>query len=159
MNERQNRIVKLLWNFQSLREEHLIKICKCTTTDIDYLVAQKILVREKDSKIIRYQGKDVNNRNIVAFDVVMHYLARNPEIKKGKKPVNVTLKTKYVSYDIIAVKENEVDNLYKEIDKIVTADKAIIVIQTKQYIKKDINTNKECLICTYSPLEVVDKLN
>lgn len=159
MNNRQNKIVKLLWDFQSLREEQLIKICKCTITDIDYLVAQKILVREKDSKIIRYQGKEVNNRNIVAFDVVMHYLIRNPEIKKGKKPVNVTLKTKYVSYDIIAVKENEVDNLYKEIDKIATSDKVIIVIQTKQYVKREINTNKECLICTYSPLEIVDKLN
>lgn len=159
MNERQNKIVKLLWNFQSLREEHLIKICNCTTNDIDYLISQKILARDKDSKIIRYQGKEINNRNIVAFDVVMHYLSRNPEIKKGKKPVNVTLKTKYISYDIIAVKENEVDSLYKDIDKIATSDKIIIVIQTKQYIKKDINTNKECLICTYSPLEVVDKLN
>lgn len=159
MTEKQNKIVKLLWDFQSLREEQIIRICDCTTNDIDFLVSNKILVREKNLNIIRYQGKDVNNRNIVAFDVVMEYLDRNPEIKKGKRPVNVTLKTKYISYDIIAIKKDEVDNLYENIDKISTSDKIIIIIQTKQYIKKKINTNRECYVCTFPPLEIVDKLN
>lgn len=27
--------------------------------------------------------KEINNRNIVAFDVVMNYLDRNPILKKG----------------------------------------------------------------------------
>ena len=159
MTEKQNKIVKLLWDFQSLREEQIIRICDCTTNDIDFLVSNKILVREKNLNNIRYQGKDVNNRNIVAFDVVMEYLDRNPEIKKGKRPVNVTLKTKYISYDIIAIKKDEVDNLYENIDKISTSDKIIIIIQTKQYIKKKINTNRECYVCTFPPLEIVDKLN
>lgn len=159
MTEKQNKIVKLLWDFQSLREEQIIRICDCTTNDIDFLVSNKILVREKNLNIIRYQGKDVNNRNIVAFDVVMEYLDRNPEIKKGKRPVNVTLKTKYISYDIIAIKKDEVDNLYENIDKISTSEKIIIIIQTKQYIKKKINTNRECYVCTFPPLEIVDKLN
>lgn len=159
MTEKQNKIVKLLWDFQSLREEQIIRICDCTTNDIDFLVSSKILVRERNLNIIRYQGKEVNNRNIVAFDVVMEYLDRNPEIKRGKRPVNVTLKTKYISYDIIAIKKDEVDNLYENIDKISTSDKIIIIIQTKQYIKKKINTNRECYVCTFPPLEIVDKLN
>lgn len=159
MTEKQNKIVKLLWDFQSLREEQIIRICDCTTNDIDFLVSSKILVRERNLNIIRYQGKEVNNRNIVAFDVVMEYLDRNPEIKRGKRPVNVTLKTRYISYDIIAIKEDEIDNLYENIDKISTANKIIIIIQTKQYIKKKINTNRECYICTFPPLEIVDKLN
>lgn len=41
--------------------------------------------------------KKMNNRNVAAFDVVMDYLERNPEIKKRKYPVNVTLKTRYIS--------------------------------------------------------------
>ena len=62
MTEKQNKIIKLLWDFQSLRESHIIRICDCTTNDIDFLVSQKVLIREKSSKIIRHQGKDINNR-------------------------------------------------------------------------------------------------
>ena len=159
LNEKQNKIIKLLWDFQSLRESHIIRICDCTINDIDFLVAQKALIREKNSKIIRHQGKEINNRNIIAFDVVMEYLDRNPEIKKGNRPVNVTIKTRYISYDIIAIKEDEIENLYENINNISSADKIIIIIQTKRYVKKKINTDRECLICTYSPLVIVDKIN
>lgn len=155
MTEKQNKILKLLWQFQSLREEHIIKLCNCRTNDIDLLLAQKALVRDKDTNIIRYKGKQVNNRNIATFDVVMEYLDRSPEIQKGNRPVNVTMKTKYTTYDIIAIKEDEVDNLYQNIDSISSADKIIIIIQTKNYIKKTINTKRECCICTFPPIEIV----
>ena len=159
MNEKQNKIAKLLWDFQSLREEHILKVCECSINDIDVLVANKVLVRDKKTNIIRYRTKEINNRNVAAFDVVMDYLERNPEIKKGKHPVNVTLKTRYVSYDIIAIKEQEVDNLYQNIDTISKADKLIIIIETKNYMKKKINTKRPCYICTFPPLEIVEKVN
>ncbi len=159
MNEKQNKIAKLLWDFQSLREEHILKVCDCTINDIDVLVANKVLVRDKKTNIIRYRTKEMNNRNVAAFDVVMDYLERNPEIKKGKYPVNVTLKTRYVSYDIIAIKEDEIDNLYKNIDSISKSDKLIIIIETKNYMKKKINTKRPCYICTFPPLKIIEKVN
>lgn len=159
MNEKQNKIAKLLWDFQSLREEHILKVCDCTINDIDVLVANKVLVRDKKTNIIRYRTKEMNNRNVAAFDVVMDYLERNPEIKKGKYPVNVTLKTRYVSYDIIAIKEQEVDNLYENIDTISKSDKLIIIIETKNYMKKKINTKRPCYICTFPPLKIIEKVN
>ena len=159
MNEKQNKIAKLLWDFQSLREEHILKVCECSINDIDVLVANKVLVRDKKTNIIRYRTKEINNRNVAAFDVVLEYLERNPEIKKGKHPVNVTLKTRYVSYDIIAIKEQEVDNLYQNIDTISKADKLIIIIETKNYMKRKINTKRPCYICTFPPLEIVEKVN
>ena len=158
MNEKQNKIAKLLWDFQSLREEHVLKICECTKNDIDLLIVNKVLVREKTG-IIKHRMKEINNRNVVAFDVVMEYLERNPEIRKGKFPVNVTLKTKYIKYDIIAIKETEMQKLYEEIDIISNADKIIIIIETNNYIKRKINTNRECLVCTFPPLKIVDKIN
>lgn len=159
MTEKQNKIIKLLWDFHSLREEHITRICDCTEDDIDMLMVNKILVKDKKTNIIRHKAREINNRNIVAFDVVMEYLERNPEIKKGQFPVNVTLQTQNASYDIIAIKGNEVDKLYREIDTKSKSDKLIIIIETKQYIKKSINTNRECYICTYPPLDIVDKLN
>ena len=44
MDEKKYKIQKLLWDFQSLREEHIIKICKCTQDDINVLIANKALI-------------------------------------------------------------------------------------------------------------------
>lgn len=160
VNDKQKQISKLLWDFQSLREEHVLKICNCTENDINCLIANKVLIKDKNTKILNYNNKqEVNNRNIVAFDVVMEYLDRNPRLKKAKHPINVTIKTNDFTYDIIAIKEIETDTLFEKIDEISKAGKVIIIIETKQYIKKIINTKRPCYICTYPPLEIVDRIN
>lgn len=161
MNEKQKNIVKLLWDFQSLREEHIMEICKCEEKDINYLIANKAIVKDNLSKILKYNNnKEVNNRNIVAFDVVMEYLDRNPKIKKAKYPVNVTVETKKYSYDIIAIKEIEKEVLFEKIDEISKSDRIIIIIETKkEYERIKINTKRPCYICTYPPLKIVDAIN
>ncbi len=159
MNDKQKQIAKLLWDFQSLREEHILRICNCTEKDINCLIASKVITKDKNTKILKYNNKEINNRNIVAFDVVMDYLDRNPKLKKAKHPINVSMKTDYYTYDIIAIKEAEVDTLYEMLDNISTADRVIIIIETKEYVKKFVNTKRPCYICTYPPLEIVDRIN
>jgi hypothetical protein len=158
VNEMQNKIVKLLWDFNSLREEHIKKILGCKGDSIGSLVAKNIIVRENNG-IVRHKLKEINNRNVAAFDVVMDYLDRDPEIIKGKYPANVTMKTKHTIYDIIAVKDEEFEKICKDIDTVSTADKLIIIIETKEYKKRKINTTKPCYICTFPPLEIVDSIN
>ena len=46
-----------------------------------------------------------------------------------------------------------------QIDHIEIRENGIFCIETKNYIKRKINTTRECYICTYPPLEIVDKLN
>lgn len=160
VNDRQKKVAKLLWDFQSLREEHIMKLCGCTENDINHLIASKVITKDVNTKILKYMGKEVNNRNIVAFDVVMDYLDRNPEIKKPKKyPINVSMKAGIFSYDIIAIKEVEIENLFENIDDISTSDRIIIIIETKEYIKRKLKTKRPCYICTYPPLEIVDRIN
>ena len=159
VNDKQKQIAKLLWDFQSLREEHILKICNCTEKDINCLIASKVITKDKNTKILKYSNKEINNRNVVAFDVVMDYLDRNPKLKKAKHPINVSMKTDYYTYDIIAIKEAEVDTLYEMLDNISTADRVIIIIETKEYVKKFVNTKRPCYICTYPPLEIVDRIN
>lgn len=159
MNDKQKKIAKLLWDFQSLREEHVYKLCECKENDINYLIANKIIIKDKSTNILRYMGKEINSRNIVAFDVVMDYLERNPEIKKSKYPINVSMKAGVFTYDIIAIKEIEMENLFENIDKISTSDRIIIIIETKEYIKRKLKTKRPCYICTYPPLEIVDRIN
>ena len=157
MNDKQKQIVKLLWDFHSLKQEQVKKICDCTENDINYLIAYKVI--EKDNKILKYKNKEINNRNIVAFDVVMEYLDRKPKIKKAKHPINVSLETDKYTYDIIAIKAVEVDALVERLDEISTADRVIVIIETKEYTKKVVNTKRSCYICKYSPLEIVDRIN
>lgn len=159
MNDKLKQVAKLLWDFQSLREEQVMKICNCTEKDINCLIASKVITKDKNTKILKYFNKEVNNRNIVAFDVVMEYLDRNPILKKAKHPINVSMKTDYYTYDIIAIKEIETDTLFEKLDQISTSDRVIIIIEAKEYNKKTINTKRPCYICTYSPLEIVDRIN
>lgn len=159
MTEKHKEIAKLLLDFDSLKVEQVLKICDCTENDVNVLIANKSIKREKNSKILRHSSRNINSRNIAAFDVVIEYLDRNPVLSKANYPINVTMKVQNLSYDIIAIKEMEIDSLFEKIDKISKADKLIIIVETKQYIKKIIKTNKPCLICTYPPLEIVDKVN
>ena len=159
MNDKLKQVAKLLWDFQSLREEQVMKICNCDEKDINCLIASKVITKEKNSKILKYFNKEINNRNIIAFDVVMEYLDRNPVLKKAKHPINVSMRTDSYTYDIIAIKEIEVDTLFEKLDQISNSDRVIIIIETKEYNKKFINTKRPCYICTYSPLEIVDRIN
>lgn len=159
MNDKLKQVAKLLWDFQSLREEQVMKICNCDEKDINCLIASKVITKDKNSKILKYFNKEINNRNIVAFDVVMEYLDRNPVLKKAKHPINVSMKTDSYTYDIIAIKEIEADTLFEKLDQISNSDRVIIIIETKEYNKKFINTKRPCYICTYSPLEIVDRIN
>ena len=69
------------------------------------------------------------------------------------------MKTDYYTYDIIAIKEIEADTLFEKLDEISTSDRVIIIIETKEYNKKFVNTKRPCYICTYPPLEIVDRIN
>ena len=161
MTEKQNKIAKLLWDFESLREKHIINICGCDRNDIDLLVAKNIICRENSKSILYHKLKSINNRNIVSFDVVMEYLDRCSNIRKAKHPINVSFDVESIKYDIIAIREIETEKLFEDIDKISQANKVIIIIQTNTYEKRNINTNKECLICIYSDneIKIVDKIN
>lgn len=159
MNDKQKHIAKLLWDFESLRENQVMKICNCTENDINNLIANKVISKDRNTNILKYNNKQINNRNIVAFDVVMEYLDRNPVLKKARHPINVFMKTDYYTYDIITIKEVEIEALFEKIDEISKADRIIIIIETKEYIRKFLNTKRPCYICTYPPLEIVDRVN
>ena len=159
MNDKQKNIMKLLWDFDSLRESQIMKLCNCSETDINNLISNKVISKDVKKGILKYAKKKINNRSIVAFDVVMNYLDRNPILKKGKLPVNVHMQTDYYTYDIIAIKEVEIEALFDKIDEISKAERVIIIIETKDYRKQFLNTKRSCYICTYSPLEIVDRIN
>ena len=50
VNDKQKQISKLLWDFQSLREEHVYKLCNCEEKDINFLIASKVIKRDNKNK-------------------------------------------------------------------------------------------------------------
>ena len=104
--------------------------------------------------------KSVNEFLSENTDVVLGTVVSEPnEYKKGsvfyiKTDSGVKIRINYAS-----IKEIEVDKLFEKLDQISNSDRVIIIIETKEYNKKFINTKRPCYICTYSPLEIVDKIN
>ena len=61
VNDKQKQISKLLWDFQSLREEHVYKLCNCEEKDINFLIANK--EKEKDDKEKNENEEEKNKDN------------------------------------------------------------------------------------------------
>lgn len=160
MNDKLKQILNLLWTFESLKEEHILKMCDCTKKDINYLITRKAISKDKETNIIKYGRKDINVKHVAAFDVIMYYLNRNPTIKKGNHPVTISMTIKDgTTYDIIYIKEIEAEALFKKIDEVSDADKLIIIIEAKKYTPQVSNTKKPCYICIYPPIDIKSSLN
>ena len=59
MQVNDKQISKLLWNFQSLREEHVYKLCNCEKKDINFLIASKVIKRDNKNKILNYNNSKI----------------------------------------------------------------------------------------------------
>lgn len=57
MNDKQKNIMKLLWDFDSLRENQIMKLCNCTETDINNLISNKVISKDVKKGILKYAKK------------------------------------------------------------------------------------------------------
>ena len=61
MNDKQKNIMKLLWDFDSLRESQIMKLCNCSETDINNLISNKVISKDVKKGILKYAKKEINN--------------------------------------------------------------------------------------------------
>ena len=54
VNDKQKNIMKLLWDFDSLRENQIMKLCNCTETDINNLISNKVISKDVKKGILKY---------------------------------------------------------------------------------------------------------
>ncbi|MFR3783012.1 MAG: hypothetical protein ACLTXR_04245 [Clostridia bacterium] len=57
MNDKQKNIMKLLWDFDSLRESQIMKLCNCSETDINNLISNKVISKDVKKGILKYAKK------------------------------------------------------------------------------------------------------
>ena len=54
VNDKQKNIMKLLWDFDSLRESQIMKLCNCSETDINNLISNKVISKDVKKGILKY---------------------------------------------------------------------------------------------------------
>lgn len=53
VNDKQKNIMKLLWDFDSLRESQIMKLCNCSETDINNLISNKVISKDVKKGIFK----------------------------------------------------------------------------------------------------------
>ena len=161
MNKKQNEIIEFLSKFKSCNLEQLIFFTNCTKHDINYLLTEKLILKDKDTRLLYLKmRKRPDVRTAVALDVVKSIKDEVLSIQYSNKyPIIFNVVTHDRVYcDIAVVRSLEQDSFFKKLRDYPVADKIIIVLESEQYNKRLINTNKEVLICTY-PIKIIDKFN
>ncbi len=159
MNRKQNEVLKFLFTFKTATEKQLIELTDCTIHDINYLLTNKLIFKDKNTNMIYHKLRGVDVKFMVALELVCKYKPNIQNYEKAKFPVIITFSIKNITYDVIVAKSIEQKRIFEMLDEISFSDKIILVIENKEkYDISDVKTNRECLICLY-PLKIIGKVN
>ena len=161
MTKAQNNVLQFLSKFKSCSEEQLKFFTNCSSQDIHYLITSNLIIKDERTKLLYLKMKKLDVRTAVALDVVKMIKDDIKDIGYSKHfPVIFTIVTKErIICDIAVIRHIEQDTVFKKLkDYSQSADKIILVLDSKEYNRNLINTNKEVLICSY-PIEIIDKIN
>lgn len=159
MNKKQNEVIQFLLKFKTATENQLIKLTNCNMQDINYLLTNKLIIKDKETGLIYHKLRGLDIKFMVALDLLCKYQKDLQMYDKGKFPVIISFVVENITYDIIVARLIEQKRIFEMLDEVSSSDKIILVIENKElYNIEDIRTNRECLICEY-PLKVIGKVN
>ena len=184
MNKKQNEVIQFLLKFKTATENQLIKLTNCSNQDInylltnkliikdketgliyhklrglDYLLTNKLIIKDKETGLIYHKLRGLDIKFMVALDVICKYQKDLQIYEKEKFPVIINFIVENISYDIIVARLIEQKRIFEMLDEVSSSDRIILVIENKEmYNIEDIKTNRECLICEY-PLKIIGKIN
>lgn len=160
MTEKQDKVMQLLWNYHTLKEDDVIKYLGASKADIEFLIANRLIKKDNKTNTLQHRGRLPNEKNMIAFEVVARKKRCQDVIKSKRYPVIIEFRVENEQYAVIVLNKTELEQYYPKIDAFTkNTDKVYIIICTDKYIKEPINTEKQCLICTYPPLKKVDEIN
>lgn len=159
MNKKQNEVLQFLLSFKTATENQIIKLTNCSTEDINYLLTNKLILKDKNTNMIYHKLRGLDIKFMIALDVVCKYQSNIQSFLKGKFPVIITFVIENITYDVIVAKTIEQKRIFEMLDEVSHSDRIILIIENKEkYDISDIRTSRECLICSY-PLKVIGKVN
>lgn len=159
MNKKQNEVIQFLLKFKTATENQLIKLTNCNMQDINHLLTNKLIIKDKETGVIYHKLRGLDIKFMVALDLICKYQKDLQIYDKGKFPVIISFVVENITYDIIVARLIEQKRIFGMLDEVSSSDKIILVIENKElYNIEDIKTNRECLICEY-PLKIIGKIN
>ena len=159
MNKKQNEVIQFLLKFKTATENQLIKLTNCNMQDINNLLTNKLIIKDKETGLIYHKLRGLDIKFMVALDLICKYQKDLQMYDKGKFPVIISFVVENITYDIIVARLIEQKRIFEMLDEVSVSDKILLVIENKEmYNIEDIRTNRECLICEY-PLKVIGKVN
>lgn len=159
MTKKQNEVLQFLYDFKTAREDQIIRLTKCNKADIDYLLSNKLIIKNEKPAVYYHKLRGLDIKYVVALDAVCRCEKKISNFTKGKFPVTVTFDVENTTFDVIVAKTIEQKRIFQELDKISFSDGIIIIVENEQNCNiGEINTDREVLICAY-PLKVIGKVN
>lgn len=159
MNKKQNEVLQFLLNYKTAREDQIIQLTKCTKNDLDYLLSNKLIIKNNEPEVYYHKLRGLDIKFVVALDVVCKCEKNITDFHKGRFPVIISFMAENTTFDVIVAKAIEQTRIFQELDKISFSDKIIIIIENKErYDITEIKTDREVLISAY-PLQEIAKVN
>lgn len=159
MNKEQATLHQFFLNYKTAREDQILKLTKCKRDDLDYLVRNKMIIKNNEYGAYYHKLRGFDIKFVVALDVICRCEKNISNFTKGKFPVIITFDAENTTFDVIVAKQIEQSRIFKQLDKISSSDKIIIVIENEEKCNiTEIETDREVLICTY-PLKIIAKVN
>ena len=98
MNKKQNEVVQFLLKFKTASEKQLIKLTNCNMQDINYLLTNKIIAKDKETGLIYHKLRGIDIKFMVALDLICKYQKDLQMYDKGKFPVIISFIVENISY-------------------------------------------------------------
>lgn len=151
-------ILNFLQDFGCAKLYHLQSLCGDDKDNFKYLLNNTIVSKKGD--IFVHNTKSINNKMLIALDVLCKFKNRISKFYIGYDPILITFLTKEnFLYHIIVADEDNSKGVIKLVNScsvsLPQADKLILAFPNKEAIK-NIDCEIPFLFCVYPHLEIIN---
>ena len=152
------KVINFLQDFGCAKLEHLQKLFEEKNNNFKSILSSNMISKKGD--IFVHNTKSINNKMLIALDILCKYKNRLSKYYLGYEPVVITFLTKEnLLYHIIVADEENKKGIVKLVNtypnSISKADKLILVFPDELELE-NIECKIEFLYCTYPGYEILN---
>lgn len=153
------KVINFLQDFGCAKLEHLQKLFEEKNNNFKSILSSNMISKKGD--IFVHNTKSINNKMLIALDILCKYKNRLSKYYLGYEPVVITFLTKEnLLYHIIVADEENKKGIVKLVNtypnSISKADKLILVFPDELELE-NIECKIEFLYCTYPGYEILNE--
>ena len=153
------KVINFLQDFGCAKLEHLQKLFEEKNNNFKSILSSNMISKKGD--VFVHNTKSINNKMLIALDILCKYKNRLSKYYLGYEPVVITFLTKEnLLYHIIVADEENKKGIVKLVNtypnSISKADKLILVFPDELELE-NIECKIEFLYCTYPGYEILNE--